>query len=50
MTPTAASTAHPTIHWQEDGKDCSARWRSERGAAAPKKVVVVPGRLVNIVA
>ena len=33
-------TAHPTIHWQEGGKDCSARWRSERGAHAPKKVVL----------
>ncbi|WP_342616820.1 class I SAM-dependent methyltransferase [Rhodoferax sp. GW822-FHT02A01] len=30
----------PTIHWQEGGHDCSARWRSERGASAPKKVVL----------
>ena len=45
MTPTAAPTAHPTIHWQEGGKDCSARWRSERGAAAPKKVVLADDTL-----
>jgi len=46
MTPsTAVPTAHPTIHWQEDGKDCSARWRSERGAAAPKKVVLADDTL-----
>jgi SAM-dependent methyltransferase len=28
------------IHWQEGGADCSARWRSERGATAPKKVML----------
>jgi hypothetical protein len=31
---------HPTIHWTEGGAPCSARWRSERGAAAPKRVVL----------
>jgi len=45
MTPTAAPTAHPTIHWQEGGKDCSARWRSERGTAAPKKLVLADDTL-----
>jgi SAM-dependent methyltransferase len=40
MTQTQATTSLPTIHWQEGGAECSARWRSERGAAAPKKVVL----------
>lgn len=40
MTSTTALAAHPTIHWHEGGQDCSARWRSERGAPAPKKVVL----------
>jgi len=31
---------YPAIHWLESGKQCSARWRSERGAAPPKKVVL----------
>ena len=30
----------PTLHWTEAGLDCSALWRSERGAAPPKKVVL----------
>ena len=30
----------PTIHWTEGGAPCSARWRSERGAAPPKRVVL----------
>ena len=32
--------ALPTLHWQEAGQNCSARWRSERGALPPKKVVL----------
>lgn len=28
------------IHWQEAGQDCSALWRSERGAPPPKRVVL----------
>jgi Methyltransferase small domain len=36
--PSTDSNAYPTIHWQEGGVACSARWRSERGAEAPKKV------------
>ena len=28
------------IHWIEDGRACSARWRSERGAAPPARVVL----------
>lgn len=45
MTQTTALAAHSTIHWQEGGKDCSARWRSERGTAAPKKVVLADDTL-----
>ncbi|MBC7917974.1 MAG: class I SAM-dependent methyltransferase [Rhodoferax sp.] len=34
----ATSSTH--IHWTEDGEDRSAQWRSERGAAPPKRVVL----------
>lgn len=30
----------PLLHWTESGQACSARWRSERGAAPPKRVVL----------
>ena len=30
----------PAIHWSEAGEDRSAFWRSERGAPAPKRVVL----------
>ncbi len=37
----ATSPAEPsTIHWTEAGEARSARWRSERGAAPPKRVVI----------
>ena len=42
---TTDSTPYPTIHWQEGGVECSARWRSERGAPAPKKVVLADDTL-----
>ena len=45
MTATTPTAAPPTIHWHEGGQDCSARWRSERGAAAPKKVVLADDTL-----
>lgn len=45
MTVTPQTTIPPTIHWQEDGKACSARWRSERGAAVPKRVVLADDTL-----
>ena len=32
--------ARPQIHWTENNKPCKALWRSERGAAAPAKVVL----------
>jgi len=37
---TAPASAPARIHWQEAGQDCSARWRSERGVAPPKRVVL----------
>lgn len=33
------------IHWTEDDATCSARWRSERGAAAPARVVLADDTL-----
>ena len=38
--PEQAATALPMIHWVESGNAQSALWRSERGAAPPKKVVL----------
>jgi SAM-dependent methyltransferase len=38
------STPPPAIHWLEDGVACTARWRSERGVAAPQKVVLADDR------
>jgi SAM-dependent methyltransferase len=35
-----AASLHPTLHWTEAGHDCAALWRSERGAPAPKRVVL----------
>jgi methylase of polypeptide subunit release factors len=35
-----AVSAHTIINWTEAGKTCSARWRSESGAAPPKRVVI----------
>jgi SAM-dependent methyltransferase len=32
--------AHPVIGWTEGEAACSARWRSERGAPPPKRVVI----------
>lgn len=36
---------HPVIHWTEDGRERSARWRSERGAPPPKRVVIADDRM-----
>jgi len=30
----------PRVHWSEAGVERSARWRSERGAAPPRKIVI----------
>jgi SAM-dependent methyltransferase len=45
MTSTASQTSAPLIHWQEKEKDCSAIWRSERGAPPPKRVVIADDTL-----
>ena len=37
---TLFSSPPPVIHWTEAGEACSARWRSERGALPPKRVVL----------
>ena len=35
----------PAVHWSEEGEACSARWRSERGAAPPAKIVIADDRM-----
>jgi methylase of polypeptide subunit release factors len=35
----------PIVEWTESGEIRSARWRSERGAAPPKRVIVADDRL-----
>jgi len=35
----------PVVHWSEEGQPRSARWRSERGALPPKKVVIADDRM-----
>jgi methylase of polypeptide subunit release factors len=35
----------PVVHWSEDGEARSARWRSERGAPPPAKVVIADDRM-----
>lgn len=37
--------AHPVVHWTEGGEARSARWRSERGAPPPKRVVIADDRM-----
>ena len=43
-TPSTATASvpppSPAIHWTEAGQACTALWRSERGAAPPKRVVL----------
>jgi SAM-dependent methyltransferase len=39
-TPATAATTAPEIHWTEADIAHSARWRSERGSAPPKRVVL----------
>jgi methylase of polypeptide subunit release factors len=38
MTLPADTPVNNTIHWQENGADCSAMWHSESGAKPPKRV------------
>ena len=35
----------PLVHWSEDGEERSARWRSERGAPPPAKIVIADDRM-----
>jgi hypothetical protein len=42
--PATGNTSLAAIHWLEDGVSCTARWRSERGASAPQKVVLADDR------
>jgi SAM-dependent methyltransferase len=37
--------AHPVVHWTERGEAASARWRSERGAPPPGRVVIADDRM-----
>ena len=39
-SPDAACSPSPTLHWTEAKQARSARWRSERGALPPKRVVL----------
>ncbi|SFH64193.1 Methylase of polypeptide chain release factors [Collimonas sp. OK307] len=43
MTTTAGE--QPTIHWIEEDQPRSARWRSENGNPAPKRVVIADDRM-----
>ena len=36
---------HPVVHWTEGGDARSGRWRSERGAQPPKRVVIADDRI-----
>ena len=40
-----AVTAHPAISWTEARETRTARWRSERGAPPPKRVVIADDRM-----
>jgi SAM-dependent methyltransferase len=39
-----SSASFPRIHWEEAGAAQTARWRSENGTAAPKRVVIADDR------
>ncbi len=43
MTTTAGE--QPMIHWIEEDQPRSARWRSENGNPAPKRVVIADDRM-----
>ena len=46
VTSSVASSPEPAIiHWTEGGEARSARWRSERGAPPPKRVVIADDTL-----
>jgi len=39
------TSEQPVIHWIEEDQPRSARWRSENGSAAPKRVVIADDRM-----
>ena len=43
--PTTDADTHPVVHWTEDGAARGARWRSERGAPPPGRVVIADDRM-----
>ncbi len=43
--PAASTPQHPVVSWNEDGTAREARWRSERGAPPPTRVLVVDDRI-----
>jgi methylase of polypeptide subunit release factors len=45
MTDNAPMIPHPRIQWHEGGAEASARWLSESGAPAPKRVVLADDTL-----
>lgn len=45
VSPEPLASPAPTIAWTEAGEACAARWRSERGAPAPKRVVLADDTL-----
>ena len=42
--------SRPSIHWVEDGRECSALWRSERGSPPPGRVVLADDTMAADVA
>ncbi len=36
---------HPMLSWNEAGKQCTARWRSEQGLPPPKKLIIADDTL-----
>jgi methylase of polypeptide subunit release factors len=42
---TESINSDPLIHWVEAGVACSARWCSERGVAAPRRVVIADDQM-----
>ncbi|MDH4216134.1 MAG: methyltransferase, partial [Gallionella sp.] len=39
---------YPVIVWNEAGKACSARWRSESGMPPPKRVIVADDTMKSV--
>jgi SAM-dependent methyltransferase len=42
-----ASDGPPVLHWTEGGEARAARWRSERGASPPSRVVIADDRMTG---